>query len=100
MGTAIKKNCAKATGYEPQVIHISAQEGQPSTFWKSASGKYYRTKDEAIKDSGMAVNPDNYKVQVSFLAKYKNYILGALVAAIVTAALFYFVPKIAAKLKK
>lgn len=89
------------TSYTPTVVHVSSQEGQPSTFWKSQSGKYYRTKAEAIADKGdTAVNPNDYSIEVSFFTKYKTYILGALVAAIVAAAVIYFAPKIAAKIKK
>ena len=91
----------KATGYTPQCVHIPAAEGQPSTFWKSASGKYYRTKAEAVTDNGTnAVNPEKFRIDKSFFTKYKTYILGAFVAACVVAALFYFGPKVAAKFKK
>ena len=89
------------TNYTPEVIHVSAREGQLSTFWKSKSGKYYLTKKEATEDlGGTNVNPNDYAIQVSFFVKYRKYILGALVAAIVAAAIFYFAPKIAAKMKK
>ena len=98
-GTKVK-TIRKATG-DPVAVHVSAKEGEPSTFWKSASGKYYRTKNEAIKDTGKnTVNPSDYEIQVSFVVKYKNYIIGAVVAALVAAALFYFVPKVVAKMKK
>ncbi len=90
----------KATSYTPTVVHVPAEEGKPSTFWKSASGKYYRTKTEAEKDSGDAVNPEDFRIDVSFFTKYKTYILGAFVAALITAALIYFAPKIAAKFGK
>lgn len=90
----------KATSYTPTVVHIPAKEGMPSTFWKSASGKYYRTKSEAEKDSGEAVNPEDYRIDISFFTKYKTYILGAFVAAIITAGIIYFAPKIAAKFGK
>lgn len=91
----------KATDYTPTCIHIPAAEGQPSTFWKSKSGKYYRTKAEAIADTGKdTVNPEKFRIDKSFFTKYKVYILGALVAAIITAAIIYFAPKIAAKIKK
>lgn len=83
-----------------KVLHVSAKEGDPSTFWKSESGKYYRTKKEAIEDKGTVVKPSSYEISVSFFTKYKTYILGALVAAIVAAAMFYFVPKVVAKMKK
>ena len=87
--------------YTPTVVHVNAPEGQPSTFWKSQSGKYYRTKAEAIADEGKTnVDPNQYAIKVGFFVKYKNYILGATVAALVAAALFYFAPKIVAKLKK
>lgn len=91
----------KATSYTPKCVHIPAAEGKPSTFWKSASGKYYRTKAEAIEDKGEnTYNPEKFRIDKSFFTQYKTYILGALVAAIVVAALFYFGPKIAAKFKK
>lgn len=91
----------KATNHNPQVVHVNAQEGQPSTFWVSKTGKYYRTKQEAIDDQGKTnVNPEDYAINVSFLVKYKNYILGAAIAALVTALLIYYAPKIIAKIKK
>lgn len=90
----------KATSENPAVVHVPAAEGQPSTFWKSASGKYYRTKKEAQEDKGFAVDPEKYRIDVSFFTKYKTYILGALVAAVVAAAVIYFAPKIAAKMGK
>ena len=90
----------KATG-EPEVVHISAKEGEPSTFWKSASGHYYRTKAEAYKDNtSKAVDPEKYRINTSFLVKYKSWILAGCVAALLTAALWYFAPKIAGKFKK
>ena len=89
----------KATSSTVEVVHISAKEGQPSTFWKSASGKYYRTKMEAELDTGVAVNPDDYRVDVSFFVKYKTYILGAFIAAVVAGLLIWGAPKIAAKFK-
>ena len=92
----------KATStYEPTCINISAKQGEPSTFWKGQSGKYYRTKKEAIEDDQTkAVNPSDYEIKVSFLVKYKNYILAALVAAILAAAVIYFAPVIAKKFGK
>ena len=91
----------KTTDYNPTVIHVSSKEGDPSTFWQGKSGRYYRTKKQAIEDDKKkAVNPSDYEVKVSFLVKYKNYILAALVAAILAAAVIYFAPKIAKKMKK
>lgn len=109
MGVAIKKpgttgtkkvykHISKAVGV--QVVHISAAEGDPSTFWMSKSGKYYLTKAEAEKDKGKVVNPDDYKLNTSFLKKYRKYILAALIGAIVVAGILYAAPKIAAKFKK
>lgn len=91
----------KTTDYTPKVVHVSSKEGEPSTFWQGKSGRYYRTKKQAIEDDkNYAVNPADYEIKVSFLVKYKNYILAALVAAILAAAVIYFAPKIAAKMKK
>ena len=90
----------KATDSNVTVIHIPAAEGQPSTFWKSASGKYYRTKAEAIADKGNAVDPEKYRIVKSFFVKYKYYILVGCAAAVLVAALWYFAPKIAAKMKR
>lgn len=91
----------RATDYQPTSINISAKQGEPSTFWKGQSGRYYRTKTQAIQDDAKnAVNPDDYKIKVSFFVKYKKYILAALVAAILAAAVIYFAPMISAKIKK
>lgn len=39
-------------------ITVSAAPGEPSVYWKSVSGKYYRTLSEAKKDSGLNTLPD------------------------------------------
>lgn len=75
-------------------LHIAAAPGQPSTFWKSESGKYYRTKAEAEKDNGITVNPNDYKVSTNFFVKYKKYIIAACVAAIVAGGIVYYFTKI------
>lgn len=107
MGVAIKQPetgkkriyIRKATG-DVTVVHIPAAEGEPSTFWKSDSGKYYRTKAEAQQDKGNAVNPEDYRIEVGFFTKYKTYILGAFCAAVVAALVIWGAPKLAAKFGK
>ena len=90
----------KVTNNSVICVHIPAAEGEPSTFWKSATGKYYRTKSEALKDSGKTYNPDDYRIVKNFFVKYKYYILAGLVAAALATAMYYFAPKIVAKFKK
>lgn len=77
-----------------ETLHISAAPGQPSTFWKSKSGVFYRTKAEAEKDSGTPVNPDDYKVGTNFFVKYKKYIIAACISALVAGGLVYYFTKI------
>ena len=80
--------------YEPEVVHISAEEGQPSTFWKGANGKYYTKKSDAIQCNSNGISDiSRYEKRTPFLRKYKKYILAGTVAAIVVAAKFYFIPK-------
>ena len=62
--------------YQPTSINISAAQGQPSTFWKSATGLYYKTKAEAEKnDKSKAVNPNDYAITRSFWTQHKKSIL-------------------------
>ena len=59
--------------------HISAQAGQPSTFWQGASGNWYLTKSEAQKDdTAKAVNPDSYVLKKSFWHKHQTTIIAVL----------------------
>lgn len=69
--------------FEPTKINISASPGNPSTFWKSASGRYYRTKAEAVTDEAEhAVNPEDYVYVKSFWAQNKKTIIWCAVAAL------------------
>lgn len=79
--------------YNPTVYHISAAEGQPSTFWKSISGKYYRTKLEAEIDCGKTYDPSDYEKKTSFLVKYRKYILAGTVALLLLALVCFILTK-------
>lgn len=81
------------TNYTPSCVHISAAEGQPSTFWVSKSGKYYRTKSEAIADTGIACNPAAYEKKTSFLVKYRYYMLAGVVALALLALTIFILTK-------
>ena len=57
-------------------INIDTAPGNPSTFWVSESGKYYRTYMEAKVDEGKTnVNPQDYVIKKSFFAQHKKTIL-------------------------
>ena len=86
---------------DPQVVHISALEGQPSTFWKSVTGKFYRTKKEAEEDLGdNTLNPKKYEVKKVWLDKYGKTIAIIVIAAIAGAVLAYYTPTIIKHFKK
>ena len=54
-------------------MYVSAEPGQPSVFWQSDSGKYYRTKKQALEDNGdKSVNPDDYEVKTSWWKRNKR----------------------------
>ena len=59
-----------------EIKHISAQAGQPSTFWKGASGNWYLTKAEAETDNtSRAVNPKDYELKKSFWNAHQKQII-------------------------
>ena len=55
------------------VLYVSAEPGQPSVFWQSETGKFYRTKKQAIEDNAdNSVNPDDYEVKTSWWKRNKK----------------------------
>ncbi len=73
-----------------QKIHISAEPGQPSTFWSQDGKNWYRTKQEAeVNDIAKAVNPDDYKITKSFWNEHKKAII--ISGAVITIAVVIFV---------
>ena len=61
-------------------INIDAAPGQPSTFWVSNSGRYYRTYAEAKADNpATAVNPQDYVLKKSFYQQHKRIIWACVV---------------------
>ena len=74
----------------PTSINISAEQGQPSTFWKSETGLFYKTKAEAVKDDKTkAVNPNDYAIQKSFWQQHKQaIIISILILAVVAGGLY------------
>lgn len=75
--------------------HISAQAGQPSTFWSPDNGKtWYRSKKEAEKgDASVAVNPQDFVYNKSFWAQNKKTILWCLGFLVVLGVCFYLYRK-------
>lgn len=72
-----------------QVIQISAKPGDPSTLWKSDSGKYYATKREAVNDSGTELNPDDYEIKTSWLRRnWKTVSISAGVFVVLAVAIY------------
>lgn len=73
------------------VKHISAENGQPSTFYSADNGKtWYRKKNQALGiDKGTAVNPDDYVYEKTFWAQNKKTILVCTLIVILIALLFY-----------
>ncbi|MCB9071477.1 MAG: hypothetical protein H6543_03320 [Prevotellaceae bacterium] len=76
--------------YIPTSINISAEQGQPSTFWKSETGLYYTTKADAVKDDKTkAVNPNDYAIQKSFWQQNKQAIMISLfIIAVIAGGLY------------
>ena len=72
--------------YQPTSINISAEQGKPSTFWKSEKGLYYKTKALAIEDKAInAVNPKDYAINKSFFVQHKKAILISLLLVAIVA---------------
>ncbi|HOG36764.1 MAG TPA: hypothetical protein PK984_04405 [Paludibacteraceae bacterium] len=66
--------------YEPTCVNISAAQGQPSTFWQSETGAYYRNKYDAVKDDkSKAVNPADFALKKSFWKQNKKAIIISIV---------------------
>jgi len=73
-----------------EVLNISAAQGDPSTFWQGASGRYYRTKADAeTDDMSKAVDPANYYYSKSFWAKNKKTIIWSIVAIIIIGGMIW-----------
>ncbi len=71
-------------------INISAEQGQPSTFWQGASGRWYRTMALATTDKAAdAVNPEDYMYKKSFWAQNKKTILWCAVAAVIVVGMVF-----------
>lgn len=63
--------------------NISAEPGQPSTFWSKDGENWYRTKAEAEQnDVSKAVNPDDYAIEKSFWQSNKKWIIAVLILVI------------------
>jgi len=76
--------------YIPTSINISAEQGQPSTFWKSETGLFYKTKAEAVKDDKTkAVNPNDYAIKKSFWQQHKSSIITAVIIIALVAGGLY-----------
>lgn len=75
-------------------INIDAAPGQPSTFWVSQSGKYYRTYREASEDRGQTnLNPEDYAIKKSFFTQHKKVILICLVVLVAGLGVVYLFDK-------
>ena len=68
-----------------QIMYVSAAPGDPSTLWQSNSGKYYRTRKEALADQGRVINPNDVEIKTSFWVKWRKLIIYCAVAAVVSA---------------
>lgn len=73
-------------------INIDAKAGDPSTFWVSETGHYYRTYKEAKEDNTKnAVNPTDYVATKSFWARHKKTLLVcALILAVGLGVVYLF----------
>lgn len=73
------------------IMHISAAPGDPSTFWQGASGRWYRTKALAESDiQGNAENPEDYRIEKTFLDKHGKIILiGLLIVGLIAGTGYY-----------
>jgi hypothetical protein len=76
--------------YQPTSINISAEQGQPSTFWKSETGLFYTTKADAVKNiPANSVNPNDYAIQKSFWQQHKQAIIISIIILAVVAGGLY-----------
>ena len=74
--------------------HISALQGNPSTFWSNDDGTtWYRTKAEAEKGVGKKVNPDEYVHTKSFWEQNRKTILTCLANATILGFGFFLYRK-------
>lgn len=86
----VTENKGYRTFGHPEYIHISTASGNPSTFWISRTGKYYRSKRQAENDSGKnTVNPEEFKLQKSFWDQNKKTIIFFLGIGIIVAMLMW-----------
>ncbi len=71
-----------------QVMYVSAEPGQPSTFWQGESGKWYRTKRLAQLDNqSNAVNPNDFEVKTTWWKRNNKAVkISAIVSVIVVIA--------------
>ena len=72
-----------------KVCYISANPGDPSTLWQSESGKYYRTKNEAISDNGTEIFPEEFEIKKSALEKYHKLNIRIVAISAIVAFLVY-----------
>lgn len=88
---------------ELQHINISAAPGQPSTFWISPSGRYYRTAAQAREDNpALAVNPADYIIQKSFWQRNRAWLIPLIIISLLAILVWYLGRKgiITLKLRK
>lgn len=75
-------------------INIDAAPGQPSTFWVSNSGRYYRTYAQAKADNPtLAVNPRDYVLKKSFYQQHKCIIWACVVLLVAGLSVVYLFDK-------
>ena len=76
-----------------QVMYVSAEPGNPSTLWQSDSGKFYRTKKEALADSGEELKPDELEIKTSWLKRNAKTIIISLCVSLIVAAITAYMIK-------
>lgn len=77
-----------------KVMYVSTAAGNPSTLWQSESGKYYRTKKQALADKGETINPNDVEIKTNTLSKRSNTIICCIISAVIaTLITLYFVNK-------
>ena len=74
-----------------QVMYVSTAPGNPSTLWRSESGKYYRTRKEALADKGRVIDPNEVEIKSSFFKRWRKVIIYSTVSAVIASLVTMYV---------
>ena len=75
---------------EMTVMYLSANPGDPSILWRSESGEWYRTKQEALKGEGTPIDPDEVEIQHSWFERNPK-LVAFLVISVIAGVVFFLI---------